>query len=951
MFLISKTGKIIYTIKKESDLNKNLNSSSIANEKFSKTYIEAIKTKKTAISNFSYYEPSRRYSAFMISPIIRNSDVIGAVAIQLDIKMFYELIGSQNGLDKNGEILLTQQLDNKVIVISKILDKINVDIVDNQPVQKMLKDKFGSAKYCDDKNVNVISAWGYIKHFNINIIIKVSVDKAYSKIDYLKKFNILFAILVLFIILYIIYHIKNIVTELEETRNRFEFAINGTNDGLWDWDLVTNKIYFSPRFKQMLGYKDDELKNEFSSWEDRVHLDDIDEVKQKIKLSHLDQANGYYSVYRLRHKNGSWIWVLDRGQTIFDKNNKPIRMVGFHSDITKQKELELELLEKEYLLKESQRLSSIGSWKLNLVTNQLIWSDEVYSIFELDKDKFKPDYKTFVSLIHPEDREMVDVAYTNSLKTKEPYEIVHRLLMKDNRIKYIKESCETTFDIDGKPLVSIGNVQDITKQKLLEDKVIKLKQQFEQFMEFMPASIIIKEDDIIIYTNSSVNDFFNLDTLVGKKTEELFPKDIAYKLETFEKEALKNGKSEQLLEIVGINNEKKVYRNMAFVIDNKDKKKLGIVSIDVTNEYRANKEISRVLSAFERSNISVVMTDLKGNIEYVNPSWCRITGYSKDELIGQNPRIVKSGYVSAETYEKMWKELTNGRVWNSELKNLAKDGTEFWEDSTIIPSFNNNDKIDGYIAFKLEINDKIRLREELLAKEELMIAQSRHAAMGEMISMIAHQWRQPISVITMDANNILVDIELDNIETDSLKDDLGDIIKQTKYLSQTIDDFRNFFKPSKKKDIVLISDVFKEALSVISKSLQNHNIEIINKFSTTTKIPIFSSELLQVFINILKNAKEALEDINIKEKKVTNKIYEDNQSIIISICDNAGGINNDIINKVFDPYFTTKNEKNGTGLGLYMSKTIIEKHFNGTLEAYNKDDGVCFEIRLEKIGL
>ncbi len=201
----------------------------------------------------------------------------------------------------------------------------------------------------------------------------------------------------------------------------------------------------------------------------------------------------------------------------------------------------------------------------------------------------------------------------------------------------------------------------------------------------------------------------------------------------------------------------------------------------------------------------------------------------------------------------------------------------------------------------------------------------------------------------MDANNILVDIELDSVESESLKNDVTDIIEQTQYLSKTIDDFRDFFKPSKIKDTVLISDVFEESLAVILKSLENNNIEVINEFKTQTPLTLFSRELLQVFINILKNAKEALLENRIVDKKIINRIYEDENFVIISICDNAGGISDEVYEKIFEPYFTTKDSKNGTGLGLYMSKTIIEKHLKGSIIVHKNSEGVCFKIQLPKI--
>jgi PAS domain S-box-containing protein len=383
-------------------------------------------------------------------------------------------------------------------------------------------------------------------------------------------------------------------------------------------------------------------------------------------------------------------------------------------------------------------------------------------------------------------------------------------------------------------------------------------------------------------------------------------------------------------------------------IFDENKKAIRMVGFhtDITKERRANKEIKRVLSAFERSEISVVMTDLDATIEYVNPSWCKVTGYSKEELIGQNPKIVKSSDTPKELYKKMWRHLKYGKVFNVEMKNITKDGVEFWEDSTIIPSFDYRGKIDGYISFKLNIDEKIKLKKEIFNKEEMIIAQSRHAAMGEMISMIAHQWRQPISVIAMDANNILADIELEMVEEDLLKENLEDIILQTRELSKTIDDFRNFFRPDKLTTEVAIKDIIDDTIEVLSKSLINNGINIKIDIEENYQIKTFSRELMQVLINILKNAKEELIESKIENKEITIKSEVVTNGLKIYIYDNANGIDENILDKIFNPYFSTKTEKNGTGLGLYMSKTIVEKHLKGHIKAYNKDRGACFEILL-----
>ncbi|MEA3331608.1 MAG: HAMP domain-containing sensor histidine kinase [Campylobacterota bacterium] len=238
------------------------------------------------------------------------------------------------------------------------------------------------------------------------------------------------------------------------------------------------------------------------------------------------------------------------------------------------------------------------------------------------------------------------------------------------------------------------------------------------------------------------------------------------------------------------------------------------------------------------------------------------------------------------------------------------------------------------------------MQKELFYKDELMLTQSRNAAMGEMISMIAHQWRQPISAISMGANNIMTDVELGMIDKKNLKSYAQRIMHQTQELSKTIDDFRDFFKPDKMIQELYISEVIQKALHIVRDSLINNGIEIKVSSLDNQKIETYSRELMQVLINIINNAKDALLQSKIKNKEIEISEEIIDGKFIIKIYDNGDKIDEKIIDKIFNPYFTTKDKKNGTGLGLYMSKTIIEKHLLGRLSFHNEKSGVSFKISL-----
>ncbi|MDD3324396.1 MAG: PAS domain S-box protein [Sulfurospirillaceae bacterium] len=256
------------------------------------------------------------------------------------------------------------------------------------------------------------------------------------------------------------------------------------------------------------------------------------------------------------------------------------------------------------------------------------------------------------------------------------------------------------------------------------------------------------------------------------------------------------------------------------------------------------------------------------------------------------------------------------------------------------------DKENRVVVSFTDITQIKEAQDAIKEKDQAMIAQSRHAAMGEMISMIAHQWKQPVAVISMDANNMLADIELESVNLEGFQKMTKDVLVQTQHLAQTIDDFRDFFRPDKKEELVLTKDVVENSLRIIGKSLENNGIQINKIYESNNKISTLPRELIQVFINIIKNAKEAIVERSVKKGVVTIRTYEDDAYQHISISDNAGGIKEKNMPHIFDSYFSTKGEKEGTGLGLYMSKIIIEKNLGGVLMAQNKNGGAEFLISL-----
>lgn len=227
---------------------------------------------------------------------------------------------------------------------------------------------------------------------------------------------------------------------------------------------------------------------------------------------------------------------------------------------------------------------------------------------------------------------------------------------------------------------------------------------------------------------------------------------------------------------------------------------------------------------------------------------------------------------------------------------------------------------------------------ELKEKDKLLVEQTKMAALGEMMGNIAHQWRQPLSAISSAASGIKIHKEFD-ILTDQIFDEAVDaIVRSSKHLSQTIDDFRDFLKDEKEKINFNLKDNLKKNLLILEGTLKNESIEIV--LTCDEKIVLFNypNELTQAFLNLINNSKDAflMNSIDKEERVIVINIYAKGSNVYIDVTDNAGGIHDDILKKVFEPYFTTKHKNIGTGLGLYMTHQLVEYSMKGKIEVTNK---------------
>jgi C4-dicarboxylate-specific signal transduction histidine kinase len=240
----------------------------------------------------------------------------------------------------------------------------------------------------------------------------------------------------------------------------------------------------------------------------------------------------------------------------------------------------------------------------------------------------------------------------------------------------------------------------------------------------------------------------------------------------------------------------------------------------------------------------------------------------------------------------------------------------------------------------------IGLKKTVVEKDKLLIRQAKLASIGEMLEHIAHQWKQPLAQINSVVLNIESNYEDGKLSRKILDDELSQIENLTHFMSQTIESFRNYLHPDKEKTTFSIKEVTDETLSLIKPLLKHKKIECNVDIKDNEMIRGYKKEFVQTLLVLLNNSKDALLENSIKEPFVKISSYKKDSHTVISVCDNGGGIDAKIMDRIFDPYFTTKQKSKGTGHGLSMAKMIIEESFKGTIKAINTKDGVCFEIEV-----
>lgn len=359
-----------------------------------------------------------------------------------------------------------------------------------------------------------------------------------------------------------------------------------------------------------------------------------------------------------------------------------------------------------------------------------------------------------------------------------------------------------------------------------------------------------------------------------------------------------------------------------------------------------DRERHRYIDLYNLAPVGYCTLNMQGKILQANMTAANLFGTNLNNIINQSIThfILQEDQDIFYMCQKQIEEFGESR--SCELRMIGKNEEPFWAHLETRDGHNPDNRYEYHLIIN-DITKYTKVKEKLKLNEQIMLAQAHKAGMGDLISMIAHQWRQPLNNLALVNQDMYVKLELGKLDDKSVYSAHEKIDEILQFMSKTIDDFRNFFSPDQPKEWITIEEVINCTLKIIGQCYVTTNIAINVHNNSKTPLLIHKNSLVQVFLNILGNAKHALESAQVKPAIITIIIDETPTSIITTIRDNGGGVPEAIIDKIALPYFTTKGLM-GTGLGLYISQTIIEKYFSGALTWYNKNQGACFVITLDK---
>jgi len=770
--------------------------------------------------------------------------------------------------------------------------------------------------------------------------------------------------------LLICYEDQTHFTQIEDKLRIFTQAIEQSSNAILITDLQGVIEYVNPCFCRTYGYAAGEV---LGNQPNLLKSGNTPPEEYARMWESILAGQSWQGELQNRRKDGSLVWVSATLSPLLGPDGNITHFLSIEDDITERKLAATALKENE------ERFRAIANYTYNWENwidpdGKLLWINpavERMTGFTPEECYAMTDYP--FPLIHPDDRDRLACHFSSAVTGQNGDDVETRFLRKDGSDFYGSVSWLPIYDEQGRYLGHRSSVRDITVKKQAREDLFNAKQLVQLVLDHIPLRVFWKDlDSVYLGANKAYLTDWGLASsaeLKGKTDFELHPPELAKKFRKDDRKVILGNQPKINFEdkLVWDDGEIRWAQTYKVPLHNPLGKVIGVLGIydDVTEKKRMQQRLAETLQQMQTilDNTQVGIAFLKDRkFIWINHRMEDMFGYKMSQLRKKFTEVL---YPTPEDYRQVGQEayaqLVQGKPFEIERLMRRKNGRIFWCHLRGM-AVNPRDMSQGSIWALMDIDSRKSAEQKLLdlnatlaqqvsteiakgmEKERILVHQARHAAMGEMIGNIAHQWRQPLSVLGLILQNIQIDFEDRQLDGDALSHYVADAMNSIRQMSSTIDDFRDFFSPARYATAFNVCQAIQDALNLVNASLKNNNIAVELSGPQDIQMIGHPNELAQILLNLLGNAKDALLEKMPTHPAIKIDTTSDGRHATIVVRDNAGGVSPEIAEKIFDPYFTTKDK--GTGIGLYMVKTIVEQRMGGTIVFRNGNHGAEFTIAL-----
>jgi PAS domain S-box-containing protein len=760
--------------------------------------------------------------------------------------------------------------------------------------------------------------------------------------------------------------LQSVSHDLQESKTRLGEAQRLTHVGYWFWDLGTNRLTWSDETYRIFGLQPQERPIDVAAFQEMIHPEDREFLLQATQEALRGEGRPDVE-FRIIRPNGDVRTVYSQGGVKKDKSGKPHQRFGTVQDITDRKRAEealqsisRDLQESKARFEEAQRITHVGFWERDLVTNRITWSDETYRIFGLQPQEHPIDLDELRRRVHPEDWEFVSRALNEALAGGPRYNLEYRLLRPTGELRTVHSEGDVKRDASGRPYQMFGIVQDITDRKRAEEALKRSAfylREGERLAHM--GSWAFNTSGFFDYWSDELFQIYGLDAQQGAPTLERYlatihPQDRESMAETIKTMLAERCGCDVKKRIVRPDGEQRFIRCVGIpVVEGEILKGFLGTAMDVTEQELLTQELERqqtyLTEAQKLTHTSSWAWRVSDrNLVHLSAEWYRVFGCDPSDgppnwekrldLVHPDDRLAWKNTIERAIAEKTDYDVT--------FRIVLPGGIFKWIHTAGHPVLTATGDLVQFLGSSTDITDHKRAeeeREKLRLLEDELAHINRVSMMGEMAASLAHEIKQPIAAAITSANSCIEWLSHDPPNIERARATATRIDRYGKRAAEIIDRIRSFYRKSHaERELLDVNAIIHEMLALLHGEATRFSIEMHTELAPELpKITADRIQLQQVFMNLMLNAIEAM---NESGGELTMRSQLQDGQLLFSVSDTGPGLPVGIADQIFSAFFTTKPQ--GSGMGLAISRTIVESHGGRLWAAPNDGRGTTFHFTL-----